>query len=346
MVLFHPAKLVGNNHTGRRSHIKPILRVLDQQTREADVKGWWDRNTFAILLPDTVPEGAYRFLDKLFFALKEECHILNESIEKSGLKIYTYPNGKSIEPDDGNGPGEDCDRPNGNCGGFLDDLDVEDFTSLKGLNKTQAVIKRLLDIVISSFAIILLLPVLLLTALLIKLDSPGPIFYRQTRVCRGGKSFTLFKFRSMYQNADMELHRNHIRNLINKRAGLVSNGRGSEESYKLVEDKRVTRFGRFLRRTSIDELPQFFNVLNGDMSLVGPRPHPVYEVSLYHFWYIHRLDVKPGITCLGQIYGRCNTEYEDVYRLDLQYLKKASILLDLRILLKTIPIVLSCEGAS
>jgi lipopolysaccharide/colanic/teichoic acid biosynthesis glycosyltransferase len=149
----------------------------------------------------------------------------------------------------------------------------------------------------------------------------------------------------MHQNADVEVHKNHIRNLINNKAGLVTNGGNSEESYKLLGDSRITRFGRFLRRTSIDELPQLFNVVKGDMSLVGPRPHPVYEVSLYHFWYTHRLDVKPGITCLGQIYGRSNTEYEDVYRLDLQYLKRASILLDLTILLKTIPIVLSCEGA-
>jgi lipopolysaccharide/colanic/teichoic acid biosynthesis glycosyltransferase len=132
---------------------------------------------------------------------------------------------------------------------------------------------------------------------------------------------------------------------MNGMAGLSNDGRSDESSYKLPKDDRVTRVGKFLRKTSIDELPQLINVLKGDMSLVGPRPHPVYEVEEYNLWHSHRLDVKSGITGLGQVYGRFNTGYEDVYRLDLRYLKRCSLILDLKILFKTIPVVLSRRGA-
>jgi lipopolysaccharide/colanic/teichoic acid biosynthesis glycosyltransferase len=149
----------------------------------------------------------------------------------------------------------------------------------------------------------------------------------------------------MQHNADEGIHRSHVRNLMNGKAGLSSAGPSGESSYKLIEDERTTRFGRVLRKTSIDELPQLINVLKGEMTLVGPRPHPVYEVENYNLWYSHRLDVKPGITGLGQVYGRFDTEYEDVYRLDLRYLKRKSLILDLRILLRTMLVILSRRGA-
>ncbi|MFX0202197.1 MAG: sugar transferase, partial [Candidatus Hodarchaeota archaeon] len=145
--------------------------------------------------------------------------------------------------------------------------------------------------------------------------------------------------------ADEAIHVNHVKNLMNGMAGLSSDGQFGESSYKLIGDERVTRFGRFLRKTSIDELPQLMNVLKGDMSLVGPRPHPVYEVEQYNLWHTHRLDITSGITGLGQVYGRLNTEYEDVYRFDLRYVKRPSLFLDLKILFKTIPAVLSRRGA-
>jgi lipopolysaccharide/colanic/teichoic acid biosynthesis glycosyltransferase len=122
-------------------------------------------------------------------------------------------------------------------------------------------------------------------------------------------------------------------------------GRLKESSYKLMDDDRITGIGKYLRRTSLDELPQFFNVLRGDMSLVGPRPHPVYEVELYKEWMRHRLDVKPGLTGLAQVNGRYDKEYEEVYRLDLQYVKNGSFLLDLKVLIKTALVVLSLRGA-
>ena len=132
---------------------------------------------------------------------------------------------------------------------------------------------------------------------------------------------------------------------MNNNARLSCNGRFNESSYKLTEDDRITRFGKVLRKTSLDELPQLLNVLKGDMSLVGPRPHPVYEAALYNQWRRYRLDVKPGITGLGQVDGRYNREYEEVYRLDVRYSRDASLLLDLKILLKTLLVVLSSRGA-
>ena len=149
----------------------------------------------------------------------------------------------------------------------------------------------------------------------------------------------------MYHNCDETVHRKHVKNLAKQVVELSSAGPNGEKSYKLTHDPRITRVGRLLRKTSIDELPQLINVLKGDMSLVGPRPHPAYEVDLYSYWQNHRLYLKPGITGLGQVSGRYDKNYHDVFRLDCQYLKNTSLLLDLKILLKTIPAVFTRRGA-
>lgn len=224
-------------------------------------------------------------------------------------------------------------------------IPYRDLSILYNFAPYHEIVKEILDIVGSTILLACLSPLFLICAILIKIDSPGPIFYKQTRIGKGGKPFTFLKFRSMHYRADEKIHEEHIKNLMNGKAGLSSTGNLSEKSYKLIKDKRVSRFGKFLRRTSIDELPQLINVLKGDMSLVGPRPHPPYEAELYNLWQSYRLNIKPGITGLGQIYGRFNKNYEDVYRLDVQYLKTASLLLDLKILFRTIFVVLSNRGA-
>ena len=193
--------------------------------------------------------------------------------------------------------------------------------------------KRALDVIGSLVALILTSPALLLTALLIKLDSRGPVLYKSTRIGRGGKPFTFYKLRSMVADADR--HRHHLTHL-NEADGPV---------FKISNDPRVTRIGRFLRTTSIDEIPQFLNVLNGDMSLVGPRPPIPQEVAQYEPLQMRRLDVRPGITCLWQISGRSRIGFQEWMRLDLEYIKHRSFALDLKILLRTIPAVLSREGA-
>lgn len=193
--------------------------------------------------------------------------------------------------------------------------------------------KRWLDLILGVTASILLLPLFIICAVAIKLDTPGPVLYRSTRSGRGGKSFAFFKLRSMRQGA--EHHRQKLAHL-NEVSGPV---------FKIAEDPRITKVGRILRRTSLDELPQLLNVLKGDMSLVGPRPPIPKEVTEYEPWQLRRLSIRPGITCLWQISGRSRLGFDEWMRLDMEYIERRSLGLDLMILLRTIPAVLSGEGA-
>jgi len=211
-----------------------------------------------------------------------------------------------------------------------------------------------LDIVLSMIALVVLFPVMLIIAIAIKLDSPGPVIFRQQRV-RGNQdprdphpadnTFTFYKFRSMYQNADERVHREYATQFINGNNHAINNGRARAPIYKMTRDRRITRVGRFLRRTSLDELPQLFNVLKGDMSLVGPRPALPYEVAQYGEWDRQRLAVTPGITGLWQVSGRSRLTFREMVALDIEYVKRRSLKLDLEILVKTIPAVFSSKGA-
>ena len=193
--------------------------------------------------------------------------------------------------------------------------------------------KRALDVVLAAAALVLTAPVMAVLAALLKLESRGPVFYRSTRIGRGGRPFTFYKLRSMVKDA----HRSrHALTHLNEADGPV---------FKIARDPRTTRVGRFMRTTSLDELPQFWNVLRGDMSLVGPRPPLPEEVAQYEPWQLRRLDVRPGITCLWQISGRSRIGFQEWMRLDLEYIRHQSLPLDVRILLRTIPAVVSREGA-
>jgi exopolysaccharide biosynthesis polyprenyl glycosylphosphotransferase len=193
--------------------------------------------------------------------------------------------------------------------------------------------KRAFDVVGAVIALIVTAPLMLLISIAIKLESNGPVLYRSTRIGRGGRPFTFLKLRSMVHGADR--HRQHL-NHLNEADGPV---------FKISRDPRVTRVGRLLRVLSIDEIPQFLNVLRGEMSLVGPRPPIPEEVRQYEPWQLRRLDVRPGITCLWQISGRSRIGFQEWMRLDLEYIRNQSFTLDLKILLRTIPAVLSREGA-
>jgi lipopolysaccharide/colanic/teichoic acid biosynthesis glycosyltransferase len=193
--------------------------------------------------------------------------------------------------------------------------------------------KRLLDFAGSAIALVLAAPVMAALAVLIKMESHGPVFYRSVRIGRGGRPFVFLKLRSMVKDADRDRH--HLAHM-NEADGPV---------FKIARDPRVTRIGRFLRSTSLDELPQFYNVLVGDMSLVGPRPPIPGEVAQYEPWQLRRLDVRPGITCLWQISGRSRIGFQEWMRLDLEYIRHQSLALDLKILARTLPAVLSREGA-
>ena len=194
---------------------------------------------------------------------------------------------------------------------------------------------RALDLIATALLAILLLPFILLIALIIKLDSPGPVFFRQQRVGRNRKQFLVAKFRTMQHGADHDVHRDYM-------LALIESGTPAP---KLAGDARVTRFGGFLRRTSLDELPQLWNVLRGEMSLVGPRPPIPYEVEHYPAHWFERFAVKPGVTGLWQVSGRSQVSLEQMIELDVEYARRRSVLLNVWILLRTAPAVLTMRGA-
>jgi exopolysaccharide biosynthesis polyprenyl glycosylphosphotransferase len=216
--------------------------------------------------------------------------------------------------------------------GEMDGLPMLSFTRAPRDEIAMAV-KRAFDVVTSAAALLALSPVLLLTAAAIKIESPGPIFFRQQRVGRNGRPFRMMKFRSMHTDAETRLEA--LRHL-NEADGPV---------FKIRNDPRITRVGRFIRRTSIDELPQFLNVLAGEMSVVGPRPPIPAEVRQYQRWQRRRLSVKPGITCTWQVSGRSDISFEKWMQLDLDYIDHWSLWKDLEIVFKTIPAVLLSRGA-
>ena len=199
-------------------------------------------------------------------------------------------------------------------------------------------IKRLVDVLIALAMLIVLAPVMLIVAIAIKLDSQGPVIFRQTRIGKNHRPFTFYKFRSMTHKADCTVHQQFVKSLIH----------GSNDcsgAYKLTSDKRITRVGQFIRKTSLDELPQLFNVLKGDMSLVGPRPPIPYEVAEYKDWHHRRLAVTPGLTGLWQVEGRSLVTFDEMVAMDIAYVEQRSLALDLKLMVNTIPVVLSGRGA-
>ncbi|HKS09058.1 MAG TPA: sugar transferase [Pyrinomonadaceae bacterium] len=211
------------------------------------------------------------------------------------------------------------------------------------LSSGARMLKRTFDIVCAALAIVLLFPLWLLLALMIKIGSKGPVFYTQERVGMDGRLFLLYKFRTMIADADPELHREYQRAFIAGRAE-ANLGDAKKPTYKLFADPRITRVGKLLRRTSLDEVPQLLNVLMGDMSVVGPRPPIPYEVEAYELWHRKRLDMKPGLTGLWQVSGRNRLPFEEMVRLDLFYIENWSLLLDLKIILRTGFVMIGREG--
>jgi exopolysaccharide biosynthesis polyprenyl glycosylphosphotransferase len=209
----------------------------------------------------------------------------------------------------------------------------EQVLGLAAIASCGSIAKRTLDVIVSACLLVLIAPVLLLIALAIAIESPGPILFRQVRSGRDGEPFVFLKFRSMVEDA--EERRKEIE-AFNEADGPI---------FKIRNDPRVTRVGRFLRRTSLDELPQLWNVLRGEMSLVGPRPPLPSEVTQYEAWHLQRLLVRPGITGLWQVSGRSNLGFTEMVELDLQYIQRWSLWLDLRILLRTLLVVFLANGA-
>jgi lipopolysaccharide/colanic/teichoic acid biosynthesis glycosyltransferase len=209
----------------------------------------------------------------------------------------------------------------------------------------ERALKRCIDVTVAVMALLALSPLMLATASMIAFTSPGPIIYRQIRIGRGGVPFVFYKFRSMVASPDDHIHREYVISLITAdRNG--ADGASAKPWAKLKSDARITPVGRFIRKTSIDELPQLYNVLKGNLSLIGPRPPLPYEVEKYDSWHLRRvLDVKPGISGLWQVEAGYNATFDDMVRLDLRYIREQSTMLDFKIMLKTVGVVLRSNGA-
>ena len=213
-----------------------------------------------------------------------------------------------------------------------------------GINQNYERTKRLLDLVFSLLILIPLCIIIAIVALCIRLDSKGPVFFRQKRVGRNGVEFDMLKFRSMYVNSDDALHREAIAKYMSGQK--LVDGTTSDLSYKKVDDPRVTRVGRFIRKTSIDELPQFFNVLRGEMALVGPRPPLPYEVENYNLYHKMRLYGKPGLTGPWQVYGRSRVSFETMVEMDITYLQRQTLREDLKLIALTVPVMIERRGGA
>lgn len=310
-----------------------VVSALANSTRDTDIKGWYRQHSiigviFTELGLDANGESVVTALrSKVTKALSS--NLGTGEINEVRLSFRFFPENL----------------------GKTSPIDEKESMFYEGLFQDNAqdgvskAVKRSMDVAGSVLALILGLPLFLIIAAAIKMTSRGPVLFRQERIGQYGHRFRFLKFRSMYVASDDTVHREYTKGFIRNRNG-SGQSLGGQTQYKLVNDKRVTRVGRFLRRSSLDELPQFLNVLKGEMSLVGPRPPLPYEVECYHVWHRARLlTAKPGITGLWQVNGRSRVTFDDMVRMDLRYASSWSVWLDLKILLQTPQAVFSGNGA-
>ena len=317
---------------GDRAALHEVLRALSESSRDTDAKGWYrEGETLGVIFTELGADAdgravASALLNKVTKALTASLNI--GQINEIKLTFHVFP--EELDPQG---------KPVESQARFYDDLLHR--TTPKRLPRAT---KRFMDIAGSLLAVTFGAPVFLLIALAVKLTSKGPVFYRQQRLGQYGRKFTFIKFRSMRVDSDPAIHQEYVRKFIANNA--AHNGTNGAAIYKIVNDPRVTPIGRFLRKTSLDELPQFFNVLHGEMSLVGPRPPVPYEADCYSVWHRTRLlAAKPGITGLWQVAGRSSVQFDDMVRMDLRYANSWSLWLDVKILLQTPKAVLFAGGA-
>ena len=304
--------------------IKPIITSC---SRETDICGWYEHNkTIGTIFTEmaSIDENSIeRIFSKLHTRIGETFDA--EDVKKLKVSFHVFPEeNKNYVINDG-----------------LFNINLYPDLSKPSLSRqATSLLKKLMDIVGSLFALLIFSPIFMIIAAAVKLTSEGPIFFKQERMGLNGETFTFLKFRSMYTNSDPNRHKDYIKKYIGQ--GKEANSPGV---YKLSNDPRITPFGNFIRKTSLDELPQFINVLKGDMSLVGPRPPIPYECEIYDIWHRRRLlSVKPGITGLWQVTGRSSTNFDEMVRLDLKYINEWSLWLDVKLLLKTPWVVLTGKG--
>jgi lipopolysaccharide/colanic/teichoic acid biosynthesis glycosyltransferase len=312
---------VNPNDTLAHNTTRNLLDALCRGKRETDLVGLAGVGMVAVICPETDAAGAQRFIEKMAaqglpagVAATAASYPQSVFEELAAAVREAAPAGQTLhipfETDESNG------YP----------------------------LKRLLDIMGASVALILLTPLMLVVACAIAATSPGPVIFRQVRLGKGGVPFVFFKFRSMHTNSDDRIHRQYVADLIKGEAGSTNDG--GAKIYKIRSDPRIFAVGKVIRKTSIDELPQLFNVLRGDMSMVGPRPALPYEVENYQSWHLRRiLAIRPGITGLWQVEGRSRVPFDEMVRMDLRYIRDCSLWLDLSLMLRTFKAVMRCDGA-
>jgi lipopolysaccharide/colanic/teichoic acid biosynthesis glycosyltransferase len=314
-------------------HLAQLREGMSISIRETDVVGWYrNDSTLAVLFTETNIDSRGVVIDSIADRMHEvlHLHLGVEELKRVRISFHVFPESWN----------------NGARGNPSDSTLYPDLSKRTREKPIGRYLKRAMDILGSALALVVLSPVFFFIAILIKATSKGPILFRQQRIGQYGKKFVFLKFRSMYVGNDPHVHKEYVRKLIAGKAERNACEGNSYGVFKLTLDSRITPFGSFLRRTSLDELPQFVNVLKGDMSLVGPRPPISYEVETYELWHRRRLiEAKPGITGLWQVGGRSRLKFDEMVRLDLEYARTWSLWIDIKILLRTPLAVLLGEGA-
>jgi lipopolysaccharide/colanic/teichoic acid biosynthesis glycosyltransferase len=326
----------GNPHFADGA-VERLSDTVAARARMTDVVGRFDDASVCAVLPETDSAGAKRFAADVLRLARQQ-HLNAEAV------VYSYP--AAPQPDDFSNDQFSPTRSPGSGDRLLMPVPAastdpvnSDVKSREALAMKEHLLlhmplwKRASDVLGAIIGLFLAFPILLAAAIAVKISSPGPVFFIQRRVGLGGRPFAMYKFRSMYVGADKRKH------------DLLDQNERDGPAFKMKNDPRVTPVGHYLRRCSIDELPQLYNVLKGEMSLVGPRPPTFDEVLSYRSWYTRRFDVTPGITCIWQVRGRTDVTFESWMRMDMQYIRNYGFWQDVRLLLATIPAVLSRRGA-
>ena len=312
--------------------IRNVTSALLSSTRETDIKGWYRHDSIIGVIFTEISNLDMDSIEQKILSKLYDTVGSSEDVNKIKISIHLFPE-------------KDNDRRSDS----LPDLRLyPDVTAQSIESKDKLILKRIIDVNGCLTGFLIFSPFFIIIPLIIKLTSKGPVLFYQERIGLNGEKFKMIKFRSMYINNNPKIHQEYVRELINgnKNKDDNKNGLGENGVYKIMNDPRVTPIGRFLRKTSLDELPQFINVLIGNMSLVGPRPPLEYELVNYDIWHRRRIfSVKPGITGLWQVKGRSITTFDEMVRMDLKYTKEQSLWLDFVLLLQTVRVVLNGKGA-
>jgi lipopolysaccharide/colanic/teichoic acid biosynthesis glycosyltransferase len=296
------------------SNLTAIARTLRDRLRITDDAGIWSARAIGVILPETPVAGAWKLADDL-------CELMPHELPRPKCEVFAYP---SDEQPEEVLVGEEAEQPE-------EDRISRPMHTL--FVRPMPAWKRAIDVIGASVALVLAAPLLLAVAVAIKLTSPGPVIFKQRRHTIGGRKFMMYKFRTMAANAEQ------------RKTALLRFSEQDGPAFKLAKDPRVTALGRFLRKTSIDELPQLVNVLLGDMSVVGPRPLPCDESDRCEQWQLRRLDVTSGLTCIWQVRGRSAVSFCDWIRMDIEYIRSRSLINDVKLIAQTMPAVLLRRGA-